>query len=223
MLIAVAFVMPGMATMIQDGLYDTGVDANGNSLSADSTDAHYTLDGGGAIVVNGNNFPIPPWIDYSPANGASRWLSVDSGGGNATLPIQDHVYVTTFNLASAADVELSGLFASDNASEAILNGHIIGTISFGTPGNYSFQQYTSFSTANSAYFVTGINTLEFLVHNGDLTQPDGNPGGWFGLRTEDLTITAVPEPTTVAAGVLLILPSCAGAFRIIRNRKLATV
>ena len=199
-------------------IFDTGVDSSGNSLSPNSIDTHYLLDGGNAVVVTGNSFPIPPWLDYSAGNGNSRWISVDSAGGSGSLPGMDHSYVTTFSLTSAGYV-LSGQWSSDNASDVYLNGNFIASLAFGSPGNYSFQHYASFSTAN--FLVSGVNTLQFLVHNGDVNQQDGVPGGWFGLRAEGLTLTAIPEPTTVIAGALLLLPFGASVLRKLRKNRTA--
>jgi hypothetical protein len=219
-MVALGLATPSSATMVQYGLFDTGVDGSGNSLAGGITDTHWTLNSGPAVVVN-SGFPIPPWVDYSSGNGASRWISVDSGGGNANLPISDQIFSTTFTLTGLTGVTLSGSWASDNASELILNGHSIGSIPFGTPGNYSFQQYTSFSESIQADFnLNGLNTLEILDHNGDATQPNGNPGGWFGVRANDLTITGtpVPEPTTMVAGAMLLLPFAFSTLRILRRR-----
>jgi hypothetical protein len=211
---------PSQATIIQYGLYDTGVDSSGNSLGTASVDSHYTLDSSSAVVVDGTSFPIPPWLTYVPANGNSRWISVDSSGGNANLPIADHVYLTTFTLSSVpSSIVLSGEWSSDNASDVYLNGNLLGSKAFQDSNGYSFTHYDSFSTANAGFFLAGANILEFIVHNGDINQPVGNPGGWFGLRTQDLTI--VPEPTTMIAGALLLLPFGASTLRILRKNRAA--
>ena len=220
--VVMALALPTLssATVVQYGLYDTGVDTTGNSLAGGSTDAHWLLNGGGAVVVN-SGFPIPPWVDYSAGNGLSRWISVDSGGGNGNLPISDQTFTTTFTLSGLANVTLSGLWASDNASDLYLNGNLIGSIPFGTYPNYSFGQYTTLTASlQSDFHLNGANTLTIVDHNGDGTQPDGNPGGWFGVRAESLTITgtAVPEPTTIVAGALLLLPFGASTLRMLRRR-----
>jgi hypothetical protein len=208
------------ATMTQYGLYDTGVDASGNSLAGGSVDTHYTLDTvvpGTPVVVN-NGFPIPPWVDYSPGNGDSRWISVNSGGGN-DASVVDHIFTTTFTLTGLANATLSGKWASDNAGDLYLNGQLISTILFGAPGSYSFEHYTGFSTAVN----DGLNTLVFIDHNGAFEQPDGVPGGPFGIRAENLTITGtpVPEASTVFAGAMMLLPFGLSAARIMRKNRMA--
>jgi hypothetical protein len=214
---------PSHATMIQYGLYDTGVDGSGNSLAGGITDTHWSLNGGAAVVVN-PGFLIPPWVVYSPANGLSRWISVDSSGGNGNLPISVQTFTTSFTLSGLANVTLSGLWASDNASDLVLNGNLIGSIPFGTNPKYSFGQYTAFAASTQSYFnLNGLNTLVIVDYNGDANQQAGNPGGWFGVRAESLTITGtpVPEPTTIIAGALLLLPFGASTLRILRKNRTA--
>jgi hypothetical protein len=46
--------------------------------------------------------------------------------------------------------------------------------------------------------------------------PQGGDAGPFGLRTESLTV--VPEPTTMIAGALLLLPFGASTLRVLRRR-----
>ena len=140
--VVMALALPTLssATVVQYGLYDTGVDTTGNSLAGGSTDAHWLLNGGGAVVVN------------SAGNGLSRWISVDSGGGNGNLPISDQTFTTTFTLSGLANVTLSGLWASDNASDLYLNGNLIGSIPFGTYPNYSFGQYTTLTASLQSDF-----------------------------------------------------------------------
>ena len=221
--IVVAIGLPTRSSATVVGLYDTGVDGSGNSLAGGSTDAHWLLNGAAAITVN-PGFPIPPWVDYSSGNGNSRWISVDSSGGNASLPITTQTFTTTFTLSGLANVSLSGEWASDNASKLYLNGNLIGTIPFGVSPNYSFGLYTGFSTSIQSYFnLYGVNTLTIVDSNGDITQQDGNPGGWFGVRANDLRIsgTPVPEPTTLIAGALMLLPFGASTLRILRRNRAA--
>ena len=218
-LVAVGLPMSSSATMTQYGLYDTGVDSNGNSLQGEATDSHWKLNGGAAMVVVP---PVAGWLDDSSPNGPSRWLSADGSGGNDGNGTFSYSFTTTFTLSGLVNVSLSGEWASDNASILILNGHTIGTIPFGSYPNWSFQQYTTFAdTLQSDFILNGMNTLTILDQNGDLTAPDGQPGGPFGVRANDLTITGtpVPEPTSVAAGSLLLMPLGISAVRVLRKSR----
>jgi hypothetical protein len=206
-------VATSQATFIPAGLYDTGVDASGASLAGNSVDTHYTLDGGNAVVVNAG-FPIPPWLDYSAPNGASRWVSVNSSGGGG--PDASFTYVTTFFLGNAAGLTLSGKWSSDNDSDVFLNNILIGHQNFSDGGVNSFEHYNSFN--NSLALANGLNTLTFVVHNG-YVPPQGGDAGPFGLRAESLTV--VPEPTTMIAGALLLLPFGASTLRVLRRNRAA--
>lgn len=199
----------GQATLTVYGLYDTGVDASGASLAGGSVDPHYTLGSGSAIVVN-EGFPIPPWLDYSAPNGDSRWVSINSSGGGGTDA--SYTYVTTFTVGSAAGLTLSGKWSGDNDSDVFLNGNLIGHQNFSDGGLNSFQHYNSF---NTSLLANGVNTLEFVVHNGYVPAQGGDAGP-FGLRVESLSV--VPEPTTVIAGALLLLPFGASTIRSLRKR-----
>ena len=203
------------ATFLPAGLYDSGVDGSGVSLVGGSIDLHYTLNSGQAVVVNAG-FPIPPWLDYGAVNGASRWISADSAGGGGYDAL--YSYTTTFTLGSAAGLVLSGKWSADNDSVVLLNGHQIGSQLFSDVDGNSFSHYNSFST--SAFLLSGVNTLIFAVHNGYVPAQEGDAGP-FGLRTQDLTISAVPEPTTIIAGALLLLPFGLSTLRILRRNRAA--
>lgn len=207
------FALSSQATIVQYGLFDSGVDAAGASLAGGSIDPHYVLDAGQAVVVNAA-YPIPPWLDYSAGNGASRWISANSSGSGGTD--STHTYSTTFTLANASGLTLSGKWSADNDSAVYLNGNLIGTQLFQDGNGFSFTHYNAFST--SAFLINGVNTLTFDVHNGYVPAQSGDAGP-FGLRTESLTI--VPEPSTVIAGVLLLLPFGVSTLRLGRKGRLA--
>ncbi len=101
-------------------------------------------------------------------------------------------------------------------------------------------------------YVAGAGVIPFSANwsitgtpiNFNFTGPDIVPGGHLDLLIVTTSATGyamntanvddgvpalatdyspVPEPTTVLAGVLLLLPLCVSGYRIVRNRKLAAV
>jgi hypothetical protein len=209
-----ALCVPCRATIVLYGLYDTGVDNSGASLAGGNVDPHYTQDNGNALVVNP---PHPAWLDYNPANGPSRWVgTLQSEPTDAS-----HTYVTTFTLPAApATILLSGMAASDNDAMIYLNGVQIGSVAWQDGNGYSFSHYDAFSTANASLFLAGQNELKVVVHNGYI--PPSGPGGPYGLRLDNLditTFTAVPEPATVLAGALLLLPFGVSTLRLMRKSR----
>ena len=158
----------------------------GNLLSAGSTDPHYTLiasadpgsPGPAARVVN-EGFPIGPWMANGPT---SKWIapmasqSTGSAAGNYT-------YRLSFDLGGLqpGTASITGQWSSDNAGTSVLlNG-----VPTGDANSGNFGAFVPFSISGG--FVSGINTLDFVVNNaGDTANPTG-------LRVE-LSGTAEIEP-----------------------------
>lgn len=172
--------MVAAAAPIPD-LFPTGVDNSGNLLPAGSSDPHYTLSGGGGaptFVVN-EGFPIGPWMSNGPD---SKWIAPmadQSGGSNAG----DYNYRISFDLDGLQpdSAQITGQWSSDNVGSAILlNGSATG---FSHGGN--FGAFERFSIDSG--FVSGINTLDFVVNNAGAS---ANP---TGVRIE-LGGTADVEP-----------------------------
>lgn len=207
------------AALIQ--VYNTGVNSSGVSLPNGTTpDPHYSLisvPSGSAttlVLTSAGGWPIAPGI-WLPDTSTSAWIRPNNGGTSGTDldPVGTYVFRTTFDLTglNPATAVISGRWSTDNSGTGIL---INGT-NTGNPGT-AFNQfqlgYVNFTIA--AGFVSGLNTLDFVVSNG--TGASGNP---VGLRVEFLSATAaaVPEPATVIAGALLLLPFGASMVRIVRR------
>jgi hypothetical protein len=85
------------------------------------------------------------------------------------------------------------------------------------PNGFPAGTYTDVNTGG--YFVMieppspGTHTLYFHAYSNYWVQPDGQPYFGFGIAQLADTITVVPEPTGVAAGVL------AGAALLLRRRR----
>jgi len=190
-----AFAGPSQAIAISNlAVFNTGVDASGNPLPGGAIDPHYSLiqspdinwDGPEAYVTNAG-YPIGPWAANTSV---SKWISprADAAKSNAT---GQYTYRTTVDLTGfdAASAVIVGRWMSDNNGlDILVNGNGTGN----TTAFESFRTGYAYFTLDD-HFVTGINTIDFVVMNG--TAPV-NP---TGLRVE-MTGTAlpVPEPGTWA-------------------------
>jgi hypothetical protein len=158
------------------GIYDTGVKNDGTLATGGSVDLHYSLISkpnslsATAYVVSTRH---PKW--YQPTTNA--WISPNA---NATVsqPIGIYTYRFTFALVDAtarrldpATANLSGKWAVDNDTVIFLNGIKVAT-------NSDHKVLTPF--AISSGFVIGTNTLEIVVTNTALPDPDTlNPTGFI--------------------------------------------
>ncbi len=187
-------------------LFNTGVDASGAVLP-DGTigDPHYTLTSvpSGStdirVITSASNFPIPPYLGD---NSLSRWIGPNNDP-DLNSPPGNYVYETTFDLTglNPSTASISGAWSSDNDGVDIkINGVSIGTVAT------SFTQFSSgfapFTITSG--FVSGLNTLEFVIHNGG-SAPGDNSGNAnpSALRVEMSGTAAVPEPTSLIVWTLL--------------------
>ncbi len=195
------------------GLFNTGVDDTGTPLVGGNgvIDPHY-------VILSGpgdENYPIPAVTYFNGAyfadqpggtNGDSRWISVNRNGSNGSSGTYD--FQTTFSLTGLdpGTASITGKFAADNhITQTLINGVVV-------PGATSntFAAYTDFSISSD--FVSGLNTLEFIVLD------DGAP---MALRVDSLVGSAspqggggVPEPESLA-----LLGVAFAALAISRHRK----
>jgi hypothetical protein len=170
-------------------LFNTGV-----GVGPGAADPHYVIisnpGGPGTIpAVVASSIPSPPWVVNG---GGSQWIAPSAdqhypGGGN--LP-GVYVYETTFDLTgfNIATALINGQWAVDDQGTAIfLNGQDLG-IATANPGYGAFSPFTI-----AGDFVNGINTLDFVVTNGNSSNP--NP---TGLNVQLSGTAAVPEPASLS-------------------------
>ena len=198
------------------GLFNTGVDENGDALADGAVDPHYTLTVNAdsaatdAIVHDSTIFPIAggPWMANTPD---SKWIApkfntVDAAG----LAINEgrYVYSTTFDLTGVdiPSVVITGGWAMDNNGVSIrVNGESIGQSTSG------FAVLTPFTiTSENANLVDGINTLDFEVVNADAevgytALRVGNLRGFAVLPETPAGIVAQPQGGTFGTGEDVVL------------------
>jgi hypothetical protein len=180
------------------GLYSTGVDDEGNLLTAGEIDPHYTLFHAAentaydtAYVTTDNP---STWLT---AGASYQWIN-PTGRGNDNLacrycetPIRpyafpDYFYSTTFDLTGAdlSSVYIEFQVASDNAANISINGKYIGYFS-------GFTALDTIVLNDPIWFVDGQNTLVFGVAN---TSDTPNPTG----LVVNVLAADIPEPLTLA-------------------------
>jgi len=166
------------------------VDNTGNVLP-DGTinDPHYTLTTVPAdstttrIITSASGWPIGPYIGD---NALSRWIGPNNNG-DLSSPPGNYIFRTTFDLTGFdfSTAFIDGRWSTDNQGLDIL----INDASLSLTNTTQFQTWTNFSIDSG--FVSGVNTLDFMVNNA------GNGNNPAALRVE-MTGTAVPEPATLA-------------------------
>ena len=177
------------------GLFGTGVDAIGQPLTDNATEPHYTLISGPVtgtpfVKTSTGGHPIPPWLGDSTT---SAWIaptqSTFAAGGTYT-------YRLVFDMTGLvpATAFIAGEWSTDaSGADILINGSSTGN----TAPDGSFQvSFFPFSINDG--FVSGTNTLDFVVVNG---------AGPTGLRVNGLSGTAdpIPEPSGLMVCVACFL------------------
>ncbi|MES2706025.1 MAG: immunoglobulin domain-containing protein [Verrucomicrobiota bacterium] len=210
------------------GFGSTGLAANGAPLDDGSEDTRYVLsqnpDGPAdapAIVHSTTVAPIVngPWLASS---GTSKWISTRAD--SIAAPGGDYVYKTTLDLTGfdPASAVITGSWSSDNTGKGIrVNGAATGLTITG-----DFTLLTPFRIDDSnANFISGVNTIEFVVENASL--------GYTALRVDSLRALAmgstpagpVPVVTIQLSGTgkpLISVTGAAGTYPIQRSTTLGT-
>lgn len=181
------------------GLANTGAGVTTNG----AIETNYSLNGSssGYVQVGNTGYIGGAWLADSDT---SHWITPGASNTDSFDSYTNGTYTwsLSFDLTGydASTASFTGRFAADNSVTAYLNGHAIGSSS-------SFSDWTSFGTSN--YFVSGSNTLNFVVTN--YAQYYSNP---TGLRVEFLnsSVAAVPEPSEWAMMLLGLSGLCVLAY-----------
>jgi hypothetical protein len=181
------------------GVFSTGVDDLWNVLPSGQTDSHWTISSSpyGAVPA----IAASREHDWVANTASSGWINATGLGETDVEPAGIYAYTLTFSLTglNPASAQISGAWASDNASEIIFNGVDTG---FSNPAD-EFGALDPFSITSG--FFAGENTLQFVV-----TQDPGGGINPEGLQVNILSATAepVPEPTSFSilgvSGLLLV-------------------
>lgn len=190
------------------GLFNTGVNDQGQRLAPGTPDPHWRLiergghleegnpDGTGAGLP-ANTVPVDAWA-------GDNWLanSIDSGwvswpdGASQNQAGGWYQYEIQFDLTAydASTVEIQGRWlASDNAQDVRVNGQ--NTTNPNRGG--AWRDWVSFTLNSQTVpggFQPGVNTLRFLAWNNDGGGPAFDPTGPPGLRVEFLGFAGTRKP-----------------------------
>lgn len=151
------------------GIYNTGVDNNRLPLGDGEIDPHYSLisssddmfPGPDAKIVFSEGFPMGSWIENDLK---SKWIAprADAGESNA---YGMYAYSLSFSLYGfkPETAEIRGFWTTDNNGlDIVLNSSQTG---FSTLYNSFAVGYFPFEIKQG--FVPGINTITFIVNNGE--------------------------------------------------------
>lgn len=183
------------SAIIIPGVYNTGLAAGGGALALGDgqTDAHYTVTATNAAGVTVGNSALTYYNGAYLEDGPMSRIVNATGNGNGDAGTST-TFSTTFSLAGydSMNATLSGQALFDNFGEIFLNGNQVGGTITG------FGSLAPFGT-NSNFFLAGLNTLSFVLHN---------EGGPEAFQVAGLTVTAaplvggVPEPASWALMVM---------------------
>ena len=194
-------------------LNNTGMNG-GVAVTPGQLDPNWILLGGGynASVVTGSpsTEPFPYWL---PNDATSQWIApLASYVPGESDPESYWVFQTGFTIDPGMDpltASITGRWLADNlGADIYVNG--VPYIPSQQTTRDDFQEWVSFTlSGSSGSFLSGANTLQFIVLNGDGAGPD--PGGPTGLRVEMTgevdELAAIPEPATfglLGAGLLAL-------------------
>ncbi len=182
------------------GLEDTG---NGTVGSLDPVWQVVSDPSGGSvpraatIVSPLTGTPPFTWYAGAPVGSGANWIGVNSTANeNPGVPDGTYEYELKFDLTGYNPSTASFVYqsAADNeVTGATLNGDLI-AIDTRVPGGGNQYNTLSSDLTVSSGFVSGINTLIFDVDN---TTPNPSPSGFLFI-VDSSTVTAAPEPTTLA-------------------------
>lgn len=187
----------GLASAAPLAIFNTGVDANGATLSGGALDAHWHIlsgegvTGTNAYVVQNDAVSSGTYYGYPDA----KWIGL---GADGDAPAGSFLFDLVFDLSgyNPATATISGYWGTDNDGALQLNGAAAtgaGTLALTNMGMSSFMSPYAFTITGG--FVAGVNHLQVVLTN---------YGGPAALAVSGLTLTAdaqtspVPEPGSLA-------------------------
>jgi len=198
-------------------IFNTGVDDTATVLAPGSIDPHWSIVSG-ADVTGTNAYTVTevPSAWYASPTGATStasWIAPNpdqSTVDSLSNPFSTYDYQTTFDLTGfdPTTASITGVFSTDNnLTDVLING-----ISTGITSDFSgFGSVNPFSITSG--FQSGVNTLDFILVNGD---DSDNPAGPTGLIVDSAVGTAqplaAPEPGVISL-VLFSIFTLAIMFR----------
>jgi hypothetical protein len=156
------------------------------------------------MTVPSDGFPIPPWFGNDRN---SRWIShTDDGDANGIPGF--YVYETTFDLTNSGldlnRIVISGARGTDDAGASMLLNGV--EVPIGPSRGFASRSWFGIRSASAKAAGTeikpGVNTLAFVVENGDTGDPE-NPTGFRvdNLFARGAPIGSVPIPGLFNTGV----------------------
>lgn len=205
-------VLPANASPIP-GLFATGTNGSGGVLTDGAADLHYAVLSSTNPNYNGSPFgtvvnqsSVPgTWV---PNTTTTRWISDNA---TAATPLGPTVtYRLTFDLTGfdPKTASFSALAAADDTAKVLLNGVSIGVVN-------GFRTLTEFKTTSG--FVTGINTLDFVVVDTAAVVS----GLFVSPFTSDVSVPAPSGVAFLALGGLLTARRRRGGTDIKRSGRVA--
>lgn len=167
-------------------------------------DPYYKIAATTDATISGNT---NAYVDTSFAGGwasaisGTHWINPSTtGSGSQSFGVYSYTYTTTFDLTGLipATAMLSGLVQADDIVTLFLNGNQVSNPNIGT-----YTKPTAFTIGSqySSDFLSGINTLSFVVQN------SGNYATGFDASISGTALSAAPEVGSFAmisaAGIFL--------------------
>ncbi len=198
-------------------LYSTGegLAASGSPHHPQNViDPHYTIVSAPTGVIpsgstSADAYTTPAGSKNAPPAIDTEWIAPNPGN-SFTEPEGNYDYQTQFSLTGfiASTAMIKGEFAADNSLvEVLLNGVVVPGISGG-----GLESLTGFVIDTG--FKSGVNTLDFIVHNDATTPNNNNPTGLLVVMSGTATV-AVPEPCSLVIAAI----GCAAIGCFHRSRR----
>jgi hypothetical protein len=165
----------------------------------------WTIGGANGVTIHHVSENQPYW---NPPQNSTQWLDLTGNGGGAYIEqsfatIINTPYLVTFDTFNGS-LNYSGGNPQATGFKVEATGNPLLNVAV-TPGTAAIISYYFTATSLST-------TLRFT----ELTGFDSN-AGWI----DNVSVVAVPEPATVVAGALLLLPFGASIIRIVRKNRSA--